>query len=201
MTFSVVLVNGGDFTNIDAPLELEAASMTELTKEVKANFGLDDSVDLIITYCGLPIVQLPRPGAPLLVSVKPAVKSAFTARAEGDVDSKNAQQVAAALEYIRHNMDRRRPPGHREKVLSVAKNVLERRWKKYPDLCRRDGHGANLCSSLERFMKCLEPGVIRKHEIIVQMVLDIHRIAQQKMLNTVQAKPGRRYFPLKHKLR
>ena len=51
MTFSVVLVNGGDFTNIDAPLELEAASMTELTKEVKANFGLDDSGQLNCLKC------------------------------------------------------------------------------------------------------------------------------------------------------
>ena len=68
--------------------------------------------------------------------------------------------------------------------------MIERRWKKYPQLCGADLHGANLCSSLERFVKCLDPKIIRKHEIIVQMVLDIHRIAQQKMLNTVQAKPG-----------
>ena len=43
MTFSVVLVNGGDFSNIDAPLEIEASSLEELTNEVKNNFGLDQS--------------------------------------------------------------------------------------------------------------------------------------------------------------
>ena len=106
MTFSVVLVNGGDFSNIDAPLEIEATSLEELTNEVKNNFGLDQSgkfflwrilrrkktifmsnlVDLIITYCGLPITQLPRPGAPLFVSVKQSEKCAFSFQAAGDAN-------------------------------------------------------------------------------------------------------------------
>ena len=101
MTFSVVLVNGGDFSNIDAPLEIEASSLEELTNEVKNNFGLDQSgklcantelslygilVDLIITYCGLPVTQLPRPGAPLYVSVKQSEKSAFSFQAAGDAN-------------------------------------------------------------------------------------------------------------------
>ena len=107
MTFSVVLVNGGDFSNIDAPLEIEATSLEELTNEVKNNFGLDQSgkfffseeffdekkqflcrslVDLIITYCGLPITQLPRPGAPLFVSVKHSEKCAFSFQAAGDAN-------------------------------------------------------------------------------------------------------------------
>ena len=76
----------------------------------------------------------------------------------------------------------------------MIKGVLERRWRKYPELCSADLQGANLCSSFERFMRCLDPKIIRKHEIIVQMVLDIHRIAQQKMLNTVQARPGKELF-------
>lgn len=192
MTFSVVLINGGDFSNIDAPLEIEANSFEQLTTQVKSNFGLDQTedqkVDLIVTYCGVPITQLPRPGAPLFVSVKATLTSAFAHHSSGDVNYR--KEVGEALEYIRHNTDRRRPPGHREKILSVIKNVIERRWKKYPQLCAADLHGANLCSSLERFVKCLDPKIIRKHEIIVQMVLDIHRIAQQKMLNTVQAKPA-----------
>jgi len=193
MTFSVVLVNGGDFSNVDAPLEIQATSLEELTNEVKNNFGLDQSVELVITYCGLPVTQLPRPGAPLYVSVKQSEKSAFSFQATGDANFR--KEVGEALEYIRHNTDRRRPPGHREKVLSVIKGVLERRWRKYPELCSADLQGANLCSSFERFMRCLDPKIIRKHEIIIQMVLDIHRIAQQKMLNTVQARPANQAAP------
>ena len=43
MTFSVVLINGGDFSNIDAPLEIEADSFEQLTSQVKSNFGLDQT--------------------------------------------------------------------------------------------------------------------------------------------------------------
>ena len=41
--FPVVLINGGDFSNIDAPLEIEADSFEQLTNHVKSNFGLDQT--------------------------------------------------------------------------------------------------------------------------------------------------------------
>lgn len=47
---------------------------------------MSNLVDLIITYCGLPITQLPRPGAPLFVSVKQSEKCAFSFQAAGDAN-------------------------------------------------------------------------------------------------------------------
>ena len=50
MTFSVVLINGGDFSNIDAPLEIEANSFEQLTTQVKSNFGLDQTGNINLEH-------------------------------------------------------------------------------------------------------------------------------------------------------
>ena len=37
-----MLVHGGDFSNIDAPVKIEASTYPELEKEIKANFGIEN---------------------------------------------------------------------------------------------------------------------------------------------------------------
>ena len=86
-------------------------------------------------------------------------------------------------------MNPRAPPNQREVVVDVIRNVLDRRWKKYPDLCRKDPAGADLVSKAERFLQLLDPKVIRKHELIGTILVDIHRISQQKLLHTIKANP------------
>ena len=94
-----------------------------------------------------------------------------------------------ALQYIQKIMNPRAPPNQREIVVDVIRNVLDRRWKKYPDMCRRDPAGADLASKAERFLQLLDPKIIRKHEIIGTLLVDIHRISQQKLLHTIKANP------------
>ena len=86
-------------------------------------------------------------------------------------------------------MNPRAPPNQREIVVDVIRNVLDRRWKKYPDMCRKDPAGADLASKAERFLQLLDPKIIRKHEIIGTLLVDIHRISQQKLLHTIKANP------------
>ena len=87
-------------------------------------------------------------------------------------------------------MNPRAPPNQREVVIDVIRNVLDRRWKKYPALCCKDPIGADLVSKAERFLSLLDPKIIRKHEIIGSLLVDIHRISQQKLLHTVKANPS-----------
>ena len=54
--------------------------------------------------------------------------------------------VKAAAGYIKRHLDKRNP--YREQVINVAKNVLDRRWKKYPQICQNDLFAANLCATL-----------------------------------------------------
>merc|ERR1712227_712594 len=148
MSFSVVLLHGGDFQNVNAPIKVQASNYKELQDQIKDNFGIDQNDELMISYCGM------------LLSSKTELP-----------------QTTGA------------PPNQREIVVDVIRNVLDRRWKKYPDMCRKDPAGADLASKAERFLQLLDPKIIRKHEIIGTLLVDIHRISQRKLLHTIKANP------------
>jgi hypothetical protein len=197
-SFSVELINGGDFQNVGTPIKIEANSFIELENNIKNNFDLDPNAELLIMHCGTLLSAtspFPTGDVPLFVSVKKhEIKSSF--QHTNPVEPKfrpEFSNLGTAAGYIKRHLDKRNP--NRERVINVIKNVLDRRWKKYPNLCRNNLFAANLCSSLDRFLqlvlsekKCLE--MSRKHELICLLILDIHRISQQKLLNTVQASPG-----------
>ena len=67
----------------------------EISKTKLSLYGI--LVDIIITYCGLPVTQLPRPGAPLYVSVKQSEKSAFSFQAAGDANFRKEVGVSILL--------------------------------------------------------------------------------------------------------
>ena len=51
MTFSVELINGGDFQNVGTPIKIEGETYAELEKNIKENFGLDEkSIKPISSY-------------------------------------------------------------------------------------------------------------------------------------------------------
>ena len=41
MTFSVELINGGDFQNIGAPIKIEGTTYDDLVANIKDNFGVE----------------------------------------------------------------------------------------------------------------------------------------------------------------
>jgi len=194
MSFSVVLLNGGDFQNVNAPIKVQAGNYKELQDQIKENFGIDQNDELMISYCGMLLsssTELPQTtGAPLFVSVRQIqnTKSAFGLEKKEDAPFNKA--IPDALQYIQKVMNPRAPPNQREVVIDVIRNVLDRRWKKYPALCCKDPIGADLVSKAERFLSLLDPKIIRKHEIIGSLLVDIHRISQQKLLHTVKANPS-----------
>lgn len=196
MSFSVVLLHGGDFQNVNAPIKVQAASYKELQDQIKDNFGIDQNDELMISYCGMLLsskTELPQTnGAPLFVSVRQNIvsqsKSAFGSEKKEDAPFNKA--IPDALQYIQKVMNPRAPPNQREIVVDVIRNVLDRRWKKYPDICRKDPTGADLVSKAERFLQLLDPKLIRKHELIGTLLVDIHRISQQKLLHTIKANPN-----------
>lgn len=198
MTFSVELINGGDFQNVGTPIKIEGETYAELEKNIKENFGLEEKTELMIMHCGTLLSKtssLPSGDAPLFVSVKMSeIKSVFQNTNQNEaVFRPEYKNLPAAAGYIKRHLDKRNP--YREQVINVAKNVLDRRWKKYPQICQNDLFAANLCATLERFLQIASSEkavkeMSRKHELIATLILDIHRIAQQKLLNTVQATQG-----------
>jgi len=193
MSFSVVLLNGGDFQNVNAPIKVKAESYKELQDQIKDNFGIDQNDELMISYCGMllsPKTELPQTnGAPLFVSVRQNIISKSAFGSENREDAPFNKAIPDALQYMQKIMNPRSPPNQREIVVDVIRNVLDRRWKKYPALCCKDPTGADLASKAERFLQLLDPKIIRKHEIIGTLLVDIHRISQQKLLHTVKANP------------
>mgnify|MGYP000487561344 CR=1 FL=1 len=107
MKYSIILINGGDYSNIEAPLVLEANSFSNLENEIKSCFELPEKsgnmrilrrnfmgkleydinfndcliARLMIAYCGQiikPTNRLPRDGAMLHVSVAPPPPKPFS---------------------------------------------------------------------------------------------------------------------------
>jgi len=193
MSFSVVLLHGGDFQNVNAPIKVQAGNYKELQDQIKDNFGIDQNDELMISYCGMLLsskTELPQTnGAPLFVSVRQNIQSKSAFGSEKKEDAPFNKAIPDALQYIQKIMNPRAPPNQREIVVDVIRNVLDRRWKKYPDMCRKDPAGADLASKAERFLQLLDPKIIRKHEIIGTLLVDIHRISQQKLLHTIKANP------------
>ena len=46
MSFSVVLLHGGDFQNVNAPIKVKASNYKELQDQIKDNFGIDQNGNL-----------------------------------------------------------------------------------------------------------------------------------------------------------
>lgn len=46
MSFSVVLLQGGDFQNVNAPIKVQAGNFKELQDQIKDNFGIDQNGNL-----------------------------------------------------------------------------------------------------------------------------------------------------------
>ena len=72
MKYSVILIHGGDFSNIDAPLLVDATNFQGLNDAIRSSFELGPE-QLHIAYCGEILTgssRLPRDGALLNVSVK-----------------------------------------------------------------------------------------------------------------------------------
>ena len=72
MGYSVVLIHGGEYSNIEAPLMMEAATLGALESNVIDNFELKSDAKLTLTYCGEILShsqKMPRDGATIFASV------------------------------------------------------------------------------------------------------------------------------------
>jgi len=192
MVYSVILVNGGDYSNIDAPLAIDGANFCALEKEIISSFELDTNSKLILSYCGEVLKgssRLPRDGATILASVKNAGNQSCFVQSSNPPTQNT--QFDEAYRFLRHHQSNARSP-IRERLRLVIESHLEKRYISYPDFCRTDIDGARLCSNYDLFMASalVDKKVAQNHEIIQLLLIEIFKEVKAKLASTMAASSG-----------
>jgi hypothetical protein len=100
MKYSVVILNGGDYCNIDAPLTVEANCLNSLESEILSSFELTGS-QIQMTYCGKILSRqsrLPRDGATIYISTKTKIESSFFKQGEAKFNESNSAVLKVSLD-------------------------------------------------------------------------------------------------------
>lgn len=177
MWFSVVLVSGGDFCNIRAPLRVEAESFPALDEQVRSSFGIEKDANLVITYCGVVLKKLPpRNGAPLFASIVAQRARKPTSKLD-NVASKMRPEIQEAIQFMQKIL---RSP-LREKLKLLATQILNKRYTLFPELCEQDKYAARIASNLELFLQSINPKIMRDHELISSLAIEIYKEAKTKL--------------------
>jgi len=178
MKYSVILIHGGDFSNISAPLLVDATNFQGLNDEIRSSFDLGPG-QLQIAYCGEILSgssRLPRDGALLHVSVKmDSVQDAFSY--DDPQEPPFRTEINEAFQFV--NKHQRTPM--KDNLRLIIEDLLLKRYELFPNLCRTDLNGSRLCSNYDLFMASLNVKVMRHHEIVQCMLLEVHKVGKDAL--------------------
>merc|ERR1712130_919588 len=183
MGYSVVLIYGGEYSNIEAPLMMEAATLGALEHSVIDNFELKNDTKLTLTYCGEILrhsQKMPRDGATIFASVTHALQG-DTIPTQPPTQSIN--QFDEAFRFLNRHTDHRQRSPIREKVRQIIELQLEKRYASHPALCHADIEGARICSSYDMFVAAAltDKKLAEKHKLLQRLVVEVFKEAKTKL--------------------
>jgi hypothetical protein len=183
MGYSVVLIHGGEYSNIQAPLMMEAATLGALEHSVIDNFELKNDTKLTLTYCGEILrhsQKMPRDGATIFASVAHALQG-DTIPTQPPTQSMN--QFDEAFRFLNRHTDHRQRSPIREKVRQIIELQLEKRYASHPALCHADIEGARICSSYDMFVAAAltDKKLAEKHKLLQRLVVGVFKEAKTKL--------------------